>query len=898
MFVFAFNIQPARAQGTITINADGSISPSTAPISTVDNITYTLTGNISGSIVVQRNNIVVDGAGYTVEGTEAAGSIGIDLSGRNNVTIKNMNIETFSFGFLLDYSFNDTISGNKITNNGGANNNLGIVYIYASRNCTISRNNILNNLYYSIALYYSSNCTVKGNNITANFGGVDLEYEDLDNVVSGNNITANRNFGVTLSHDSRYNTVSGNNIAHNEWGAVTFYSGGYDRFFHNNFINNTQQVQSDGSPNTWDDGYPSGGNYWSDYTGVDEKSGPYQNLTGSDGIGDTPYVIDSNNIDHYPLMKPYVPFENQTIYIRADGSIDPSGAPILRKGNLYTLIGNINSNADGIVIEKDNIVIDGKGYTVQGEQSGSGLYLADIDYVTIKNANIEDFGYGIYLSSCSHNSISGNNITANWPCGIWLDSSSNNTINGNSIEANADGIDLGSSSNNNISRNNIRANGDDIWLDYSSNNTINGNDVAESYYGIIFDLSCSSNNVSENSITKNTFGICVGGVSNYNILSGNNITDNHNCGLELEDSYHCTVSGNVFQDDGLFDFDSFHNVVESNFVNGKPLYYLEGVSGKIVSSDAGQVVLVNCSSIVVNNLTLSNTTEGVDLYLTSNTVIADNNITNNHYGILFDYSNYNTISRNNITADSIGIYLDLFSSNNSISGNNITANSDHGIFLEFSSYNRFFHNNFVNNAQQVLSDGSPNTWDNGYPSGGNYWSDYQKRYPNAAELDSSSIWNTPYIMMRPWYAIYIDDPNNTDRYPLMKPFSAPLTPTYTLTITTSIGGTTNPAPGAYSYTANSSVQATAIPEQGYSFDHWELDSVSVGSANPYTVFMNKNHTLEAVFSSVKPSVPVGGYSIPIQGQFTAGPSTQYLILTLALTIGFTAIKRKTKRKTR
>lgn len=55
-----------------------------------------------------------------------------------------------------------------------------------------------------------------------------------------------------------------------------------------------------------DDGYPSGGNYWSDYSGVDEKSGPNQDLSGSDGIGDTPYVIDENNTDHYPLINFYV----------------------------------------------------------------------------------------------------------------------------------------------------------------------------------------------------------------------------------------------------------------------------------------------------------------------------------------------------------------------------------------------------------------------------------------------------------------------------------------------------------------------------------------------------------------------------------------------------------------
>ena len=57
-------------------------------------------------------------------------------------------------------------------------------------------------------------------------------------------------------------------------------------------------------PNIWDDGYPNGGNFWPNYSGIDEKSGPSQDQPGSDGIGDTPYVIDANNIDRYPLVFP------------------------------------------------------------------------------------------------------------------------------------------------------------------------------------------------------------------------------------------------------------------------------------------------------------------------------------------------------------------------------------------------------------------------------------------------------------------------------------------------------------------------------------------------------------------------------------------------------------------
>ena len=78
--------------------------------------------------------------------------------------------------------------------------------------------------------------------------------------------------------------------------------------YHNNFIENSVQASVDPASFTtaWNEPYSSGGNYWSDYNGSDVFSGPYQNETGSDGIGDTPYIMDNNNTDHYPLMNPYV----------------------------------------------------------------------------------------------------------------------------------------------------------------------------------------------------------------------------------------------------------------------------------------------------------------------------------------------------------------------------------------------------------------------------------------------------------------------------------------------------------------------------------------------------------------------------------------------------------------
>jgi hypothetical protein len=160
---------------------------------------------------------------------------------------------------------------------------------------------------------------------------------------------------------------------------------------------------------------------------------------------------------------------------------------------------------------------------------------------------------------------------------------------------------------------------------------------------------------------------------------------------------------------------------------------------------------------------------------------------------------------------------------------------------KFSFNNTIYHNNFINNTYQVFSSGLTNVWDDGYPSGGNYWSDYVdvdvKSGPGQDSAGSDGVGDTQYV-------IY---PNNRDRYPLTYPYGTFPPPTYALTITTTVGGTTDPAPRTYSYTANSTVRATAIPNAQFLFGHWELDGSNVGSAIFYTVSMDCNHTLTAVF---------------------------------------------------
>ena len=311
MLTFAFNIQPVRASETIYIRADGSIDPPTPLITSPDGVTYTLTNNIataSHGIIVERDNIVIDGAGYTLQGPEDPSSIGIDLAARTNVEIKNMEIEKYGYGIKLSDSANDnTIHQNIITGS----------IVIAIRLLDSDRNNIFQNIistndYRGIVLGSSNDNNIYRNNISHNPGGVELS-DSHGNSVFGNNIRGAGGHGIDL-HLSNSNNIYGNNLT-NHFAGVVMEAASDNIFYHNNVMNNygfNVDIILSGYVNTWDDGYPSGGNYWGivtmtgeHYDGVDFYSGPYQNLPGSDGIGDTSYSIDSDDSDdqdNYPLM--------------------------------------------------------------------------------------------------------------------------------------------------------------------------------------------------------------------------------------------------------------------------------------------------------------------------------------------------------------------------------------------------------------------------------------------------------------------------------------------------------------------------------------------------------------------------------------------------------------------
>jgi hypothetical protein len=165
-----------------------------------------------------------------------------------------------------------------------------------------------------ILLWNSDECNVHGNIVKYNYYGVTIYSswpESKYNTVSDNLIANNSAAGIFLEGHVETGLVYSEttiikNTITNNWAGLSSYLHSDNRICHNRFINNTlQTLLTTGDTHIWDDGYPSGGNYWSDHNPPDIYNGPYQNETGRDKIGDIPYIIGGNNTDRYPLIYPY-----------------------------------------------------------------------------------------------------------------------------------------------------------------------------------------------------------------------------------------------------------------------------------------------------------------------------------------------------------------------------------------------------------------------------------------------------------------------------------------------------------------------------------------------------------------------------------------------------------------
>ena len=552
VLALAFETRTARADGTVYINADGSITPSTAPVSTFDNVTYTLTGNVSQSVVVDRGNIVVDGAGYTVQGSGSG--TGLYAESVDNVTIENVTVADFSDGIWLNASSNCVLSDNSVTGNG----DMG-VYVETSSYDALNGNDVYGN-YEGIILDTSNNNTLSDNEAEGNpIVGIYLYYSS-NNTLSDNNVTGSLalgGIGVSLT-SSPDNTLYGNNVTANCDGIGLSSSGGC--VFSQNLISQCAYVSfaDDGST-----------------------------------VGDFINWVDpSNLIDGKPIY--YIVNQNGLLF---DGSTHPSvgylalvnctditaenltlantnweALQLAYSTNCTITQNNIIDNQYGIYLSSSvNNTVSDNNVTAANQYTADGIELDSSFNNTVSLNNVTGQSGGINLDSSSdnalsanrivqdnggigvsgaNNTVSGNLISGSTSWGMVLLGTVNSVVSGNTVTQSNGGIDLDDSFEDTVSANNVTGNGGGIGLDYECfNDTVSSNVVSENAYNGIGGGGCSNDTVSFNNVTGNVAaGIMFRsnpGTSFGNIVFGNSVVGN-GYGIVLNDLGNDTVYHNSF----------------------------------------------------------------------------------------------------------------------------------------------------------------------------------------------------------------------------------------------------------------------------------------------------------------------------------------------------------------
>ena len=429
------------------------------------------------------------------------------------------------------------------------------------------------------------------------------------------------------------------------------------------------------------------------------------------------------------------------IYIKADGSIDPPDAPISKDAEnvTYSLTADIANRT--IIIERDNIIFDGNNCKISGpeEYGRFGINLTNRNNIVIKNTVVEKFHIGIYVLYSTKITITGNNASYNKIFWITFDPEYQ-------IFWEGDGIAVLRSNETLIFNNTLSNNLYGTYIGQSNNTRIYSNKIYDNkqyestWFGWGISIYESKNVTAINNIISNNtvYGIYGGaasaeGYGSSNVIHNNTISD-HEYGVYVG-SYDSVARNYVISENSLF-------------------------------SNNWGVYVNNAQNQTIMNNNVSSNTCGICLVGSTNNTIINNTLFKNAYGITFgNYANHSRILFNTIlNSSALGIQITDNSNNNLVVGNNITLNNK-GITLTNNCYNNtIFHNNFIGNTEHVYTDMN-NTWDNGYPSGGNYWSNYTsvdiKWGADQNETGSDGIGDTKHII----------NENNTDCYPLMAPIN-------------------------------------------------------------------------------------------------------------------------------
>jgi parallel beta-helix repeat protein len=238
---------------------------------------------------VIANNTVFNNRGKGGPNTVIHEGHGIGLTSSSNCIIANNTVLSNSaYGIALFQACNNVIKGNRCDRNrdyqiilgtSSCNNTItentlsgsvyghGIYIITRSNNNVVTKNVIFANSNAGINLLYAHYNLISDNTLKSNIVGLwigSILSASNGNIIANNTVTSNQRRGIEVSGDD--NEIINNTVVGNEEG-IYIREGAGNRIYHNH-LNNRKNAY-DGELNIWDNGYPAGGNYWSDYPGSD-----------------------------------------------------------------------------------------------------------------------------------------------------------------------------------------------------------------------------------------------------------------------------------------------------------------------------------------------------------------------------------------------------------------------------------------------------------------------------------------------------------------------------------------------------------------------------------------------------------------------------------------------------
>ncbi len=645
-----------------------------------------------------------------------------DLSGlwinTDNYTVRGSKFYKNFVGLVAYSCENATIENNLI------NDSLSMaMYIKSSSNITLL-NNIVQGGGNGIRVVSSSNITIANSNITGTYEwGIELENSYNVSIIDSM-ITQTYYYGLYLVN-SENNTIQNNNISYNSYG-IFITSNSNNNSLISNLIENNQNhgihvAVSNNNSLISNDIRNNGG------FGVYLEGSRFSVIRNNDFTNDGLFVYNSydNNVEDNKVNgKPLVYLENEV-----DITISYAGQVILINSLDILIIAVDCSSADvGIELWRTN---SSSIYNSVIKNNIYGIYMYETDDNSVFSSTISgssDKGIYIYKSDYPyiHNTVFNSNIFGVYASETWLLYIENNSFFNNDV-----GAALLGTNHSEIKENNFDGNNDGLKLTNSNDNDIINNTVIN-----------NKNNGIE--IYQST----------QNYLVNNTIMNNSYYGIYLHSSDWNDLINNTFIKDGLRVEDSYNNNVDGNTVNNKPLIYLESDLDKTITN-AGQVILIQCTDISLSNLDISETDIGIYMEDCSHCGIHGSNVMNNYFQGIFIYISLHieiedTYMGNNQIA---GIELSQSSQIN-IQNNIITSINGSSIIIEKSYDIEVSSNNITNNEDSLIISNSTQVFltANKFESNNQY----------AVKIyDSNTLQVTANTIVNHDYGIYIENVSDT-----------------------------------------------------------------------------------------------------------------------------------------